>query len=145
MTFINFGTLFKSSFNSFLIVSPEVDNSWKEDCRFIDTWGVQQKKSILLLKKAVQKPHALPSWELSTLPSLPALGDLELTPTALQNRQQWTWCNMGSKWCNWENHTSSRWSFLPFPETPREASSGETLTFISIHYAPQDSSHRSTK
>lgn len=58
MGFTNFGKLFKSSFSSFLIVSPESDIFWKEDCRFIDPWEVQQKINPAAQENCVETPQA---------------------------------------------------------------------------------------
>ena len=58
MAFSDFGKLFKNSFSSFLIVSPESDNSWKEDYRFIDAWGLQQKISPIVQESWTEASHA---------------------------------------------------------------------------------------
>lgn len=58
MAFASFGKLFKNSFSSFLIISPESDNSWKEDCRCIDMWRLQQKINPVALESCKESPRA---------------------------------------------------------------------------------------
>lgn len=96
MAFTNSGKLLKNTFSSFLIVSPESNNSWKENCRFIDTWEVQQKINPVARESCMETPW-LPA--LSSLPVLPAL---ELTLTFPQRGHQRTRYREGCKQCKLE-------------------------------------------
>lgn len=102
----------KYHFSSFLLFSPEPGISWKKDCRFPDTWEVQQKVN-LVAQKAVQKPLKHPSWELSTLSSVLALWASGWTPTALQSRHGEQSAMREANGADWENYSSTMLSFLP--------------------------------
>lgn len=101
MAFANSGKLFKNTFSSFLIVSLESNNSWKENCGFIDTWEVQLKINPVAQESCMESPW-LPHWELSALSSLPTLRALELTLPIPRSRQWTTRHREGSKWCTLE-------------------------------------------
>ena len=73
MAFTDFGKLFKNSFSSFLIMSPESDNSWKEDYRFIDSWGLQQKISPVVQESWTEAPRAPLLGAVSSAPPPPSL------------------------------------------------------------------------
>lgn len=94
MAFTNSGKLFKNTFSAFLIVSPESNNSWKENCSFIDTWEVQQRINPVAQESCMETLQ-LPYWELSALSSPRALRALELTfPIPHSRRPTSKWCTL---------------------------------------------------
>lgn len=94
------------------------------------TLGDFSGKSILLLQRVVQGYHFLLCWELSTVPSFPALGVLGSTPPALQSSRSEH--KEGSKCAIPQGGPRSSFSFLPFTSVPRASGVGEASPLMPV-------------
>lgn len=91
---------------------PESAISWKEDCRFPDTWGAQQKINLVAQESCAETPRApLLGAVNSLLPPNPlSLGTnsfaLELTPLLCRANSSGQGAMREANGADWENYSS---------------------------------------